>query len=392
MAAVLSNNMNDIKQVTFFMEECRRMGLNVLGPDVNESFYKFTVNEEGAIRFGMGAIKGVGEGAVETIIENRLKDGKYSSIFEMASRIDLRAANKRTLENLAYAGGFDSFGGHRAQYFSPDGSGKSAIEIASKYGNLLQEQENSSQTSLFDMAGAEEAQTMTEPQLPTTEEWGSIHTLNREKEVVGIYISGHPLDDFKFEMENFCTKGAGAKAINNMDQHVGKELSIAGIVTSAEHRVAKNGNPFGIFEFEDYEDGFKQFLFKEDYLKFKHYLVPGNFLYIKGKIDRKRWGDMAPEFKMQSIELLSEIRQKLSKSITLTVPIQKVTKSFVDELLEKIILETNEEIPNTCQLKICVSDGVKTKVNFFSRSVKLNLTKELIQQFESLDDVTFKVN
>lgn len=388
MAAVLSNNMSDIKTITFFMEECKRMGMNVLGPDVNESFYKFTVNDEGAIRFGMGAIKGVGEGAVETIISNRLSEGKYSSLFEMTTRIDLRAANKRTLENLAYAGAFDSFGGHRAQYFNQDNSGKTTLEIAIKYGNSLQEQENSSQTNLFGMDGSS-VSTIVEPQLPKTEEWGAIHQLNYEKEVVGIYISGHPLDDFKFEIDNFCV--GNATYVNEMENHIGKELSLAGIITSAEHRVAKNGNPFGIFEFEDYIGGFKQFLFKEDYLKNKHYLVPGNFLFLKGKIDRKRWGDMAPEFRINSIELLTEVKQKLSKSLTITLPLEKISKQYVDYLLTKITNE-EEEKKGTCRLKVCVSDGIKTKVNLFSRSIKLNLNKELIGELESMEGVTYKVN
>lgn len=386
MAAVLSNNMNDIKSVTFFMEECKRMGLKVLGPDVNESFYKFTVNEEGAIRFGMGAIKGVGEGAVDTIVENR-KEAKYKSIFDMASRIDLRAANKRTLEGLVYAGGFDSFGAHRAQYLEEDGTGRTALETAIKYGNALQEGSNSSQQSLF--GGEDSDIEIPEPVLPKAEDWGTIQTLNKEKEVVGIYISGHPLDDFKFEMNNFCV--GNVSVLNNMENFVGRDLSLAGIITSAEHRVAKNGNPFGIFEFEDYEDAFKQFMFKEEYLKYKHFLVPGNFLFIKGKIEKKRWGDMAAEFKIQSIELLTEVKEKLSKSLTITLPIKAINKNFVDNLLSTLVPEV-EEKKGSCKLKVVVSDGVKTKVNLFSRNISLNLTNQLIKDIEAMDDVEYKVN
>jgi DNA polymerase-3 subunit alpha len=386
MAAVLSNNMNDIKSVTFFMEECKRMGMKVLGPDVNESFYKFTVNAEGAIRFGMGAIKGVGESAVDTIVENR-KDARYKSIFDMASKIDLRAANKRTLEGLVYAGGFDSFKGHRAQYLEEDSSGRIAIETAIKYGNALQDGENSSQQSLF--GGYDNDIEIPEPTLPQAEDWGTIHTLNKEKEVVGIYISGHPLDDFKFEINNFCVGNVGV--LNNMEKFIGRDLSLAGIITSAEHRVAKNGNPFGIFEFEDYEDTYKQFMFKEEYLKYKHFLVPGNFLFVKGKIDKKRWGDMAPEFKIQSMELLTEVKEKLSKALTITLPVKSINKSFVDYLLSTLVPEV-EEKKGICKLKVVVSDGVKTKINLFSRSISLNLTKELIDDIEAMDDVEYKVN
>ncbi|MGA9636866.1 DNA polymerase III subunit alpha, partial [Flavobacterium sp.] len=201
MAAVLSNNMNDIKQVSFFMEECKRMGLQVLGPDVNESYYKFTVNENYAVRFGMGAVKGVGSGAVATIVENR-KDGNYKSIFDLAKRIDLRAANKKAFENLALAGGFDCFSDtHRAQYFHTEGDNITFYEKAIRYGAKFQENENSSQVSLFGEASDVQ---IAEPVVPPCEDWSTMEKLAKEKEVVGIYISGHPLDDYKFEMKYFC--------------------------------------------------------------------------------------------------------------------------------------------------------------------------------------------
>ncbi|NNL61920.1 MAG: DNA polymerase III subunit alpha, partial [Flavobacteriaceae bacterium] len=201
MAAVLSNNMNDIKQVTFFMEECKRMKLNVLGPDVNESYYKFSVNKDNAIRFGMGAVKGVGAGAVKTIVATRKENGAYRSIFDMAKRIDLRAANKKAFENLANAGGFDCFADtHRAQYFQDDGDGITFLEKVIRYANKFQENENSAQVSLF--GDASEVQ-IAEPEVPPCEEWGTMEKLAREKEVVGIYISGHPLDDFRIEMDTF---------------------------------------------------------------------------------------------------------------------------------------------------------------------------------------------
>ncbi|WP_420845172.1 hypothetical protein [Maribacter litopenaei] len=190
MAAVLSNNMNDIKQVTFFMEECKRMGLDVLGPDVNESYYKFAVNKDGAVRFGMGAIKGVGKGAVDAIVEERKENGPYNSVFDMAKRIDLRAANKKAFENLALAGGFDSLGSsHRAQYFHNDGDGITFLEKVIKYGSKFQENQNSAQVSLF---GDASEVSIPEPIVPPCEEWGTMEKLRREKDVVGIYISRSP--------------------------------------------------------------------------------------------------------------------------------------------------------------------------------------------------------
>jgi len=388
MASVLSNNMNDIKSVTFFMEECKRMGIEVLGPDVNESYFKFAVNGQGAIRFGMGAIKGVGEGAVESIINTRKEHGKFTSIFDMTSKIDLRAANKRTLESLAIAGGFDSFEGvHRAQYITPDENGRTVIETAIKYGNAISQGKNSNQGSLFDTEDGEVD--IPEPTIPSCEEWGSIEALNREKELVGIFISGHPLDDYKFELDNFC--GSKVETLNQMAANVGKEISLGCIINNVEHRVARNGNPFGTFEMEDYDGSFKQFLFKDDYLKFKHYLVNGNFVHIRGRIDKKRWGDMEPMFVINSIELLSEIRDKLSKSITLTIPMRTLSTEFIDNLTE--LLETDEsEEKGNCKLKVIVTDEEKTTVNLFSRKIKLKITNELLANFGEMDGVSYKLN
>ncbi|HUH46808.1 MAG TPA: DNA polymerase III subunit alpha, partial [Arenibacter sp.] len=277
MAAVLSNNMNDIKQVTFFMEECKRMGLEVLGPDVNESYYKFAVNAEGAVRFGMGAVKGVGRSAVETIVENRKEGGPYRSVFDLAKRIDLRAANKKAFENLALAGGFDSFGNtHRAQYFHDGGDGITFLEKVVRYGNKYQESKNSSQVSLF--GDASEVQ-IPEPIVPPCEEWGTMGKLRREKEVVGIYISGHPLDDFRTELKAFCN--AGISAVSNMGDYLNKELAFAGVIADVQHRTSKNGKGWASFTVEDYTDSFEFRIFGEEYLKFRHFLMINSFAYFK---------------------------------------------------------------------------------------------------------------
>jgi DNA polymerase-3 subunit alpha len=250
MAAVLSNNMNDIKSVTFFMEECKRMKLNVLGPDVNESYYKFSVNKDNAVRFGMGAIKGVGHGAVKTIVAKRKEDGNYKSIFDLTKRIDLRAANKKAFENLALAGGFDCFKGtHRAQYFHDEGDGVTFLEKAIRYGSKHQENENSAQVSLF--GDASEVQ-IAEPVIPACETWGDLEKLEREKEVVGIYISGHPLDDFKTEMNTFCN--ANLAMLNDLEQCINREFTFGGQVEEVQHRISKQGKGWASFRIKDYTD------------------------------------------------------------------------------------------------------------------------------------------
>jgi len=280
MAAVLSNNMNDIKQVTFFMEECKRMGLQVLGPDVNESFYKFAVNQAGAVRFGMGAIKGVGRGAVETIVAQRKENGPYRSVFDLAKRIDLRAANKKAFENLALAGGFDSFGGvHRAQYFHPLGDAGTFLEKVIRYGARYQENENSAQVSLF---GESSDIQIPEPEVPPCPEWGTMEKLKQEKEVVGIYISGHPLDDYKTEINTYTN--ANVSFFNDLPTYVNRELAFAGVVSEVQHRISKNGKGWAAFTVEDYADSYEFRIFGEDYLKYRHFLIVNSFIFCKALV------------------------------------------------------------------------------------------------------------
>ncbi|MFN5773051.1 DNA polymerase III subunit alpha, partial [Flavobacterium sp.] len=307
MAAVLSNNMNDIKQVSFFMEECKRMGLKVLGPDVNESFYKFTVNEDYAVRFGMGAIKGVGQGAVDTIVAQR-KDGKYRSIFDLAKRIDLRAANKKAFENLALAGGFDGFETtHRAQYFHHDGDGITFLEKAIRYGAKFQENENSAQVSLF--GEASEIQ-IAEPQIPPCEEWTTMAKLAREKEVVGIYISGHPLDDYRFEMKYFCN--VRLEHLKQLEPLVNKTLTFGGIVTNVQFKTGKNGKDWAMFTLEGYDENHEFRIFDEEYLKFRHFLVNNQFVFFKvlvreGWVNRETGKKSDPRITFQDAKLLADV-------------------------------------------------------------------------------------
>jgi DNA polymerase III subunit alpha len=253
MASVLSNNMNDITKVTFFMEECRRMGIEVMGPDVNESQYKFVVNKEGAVRFGMGAIKGVGSAPIMSIVSEREQNGPYRSIFDFASRVDLKVCNKKAFEGIALAGGFDSFNGiHRAQYFATSNTGRLFLEDVMKFGLSVQQSDESAQVSMF---GDAEIEAMPEPIPPNVEEWSSLVKLSKEKEVVGIFITGHPLDDFRFELKSFCN--AQVSYLENVLEHANKELKFAGIVTAVEHRFSKKGNPFGTIEIEDYSGGYQ---------------------------------------------------------------------------------------------------------------------------------------
>lgn len=388
MAAVLSNNMNDIKQVTFFMEECKRMELDVLGPDVNESYYKFAVNKDGAVRFGMGAIKGVGRSAVETIVEHRKKDGNYKSVFDLAKRIDLRAANKKAFENLAVAGGFDSFGTtHRGQYFHDEGDGVTFLEKVIRSAAKYQENKNSSQMDMF--GGISEAQ-IPEPEVPPCEEWGTMEKLRREKEVVGIYISGHPLDDFKTEISAFCN--ASVSNANNLEDFVNRELSFAGVITDVQHRTSKNGKGWALFTMEDYTDSFEFRIFGEEYLKFRHFLMINSFVHVKvfvreGWVNRETGKKGDPRLQYNSFMLLQEVMENYAKKLTIKLNIEELQEKRIQDLKSALVsYKGNHPLHFTIYE---MEDEIK--VNFSSRKQKIQITSELLSVLEE-QEVHYKLN
>ena len=387
MAAVLSNNMNDIKQVTFFMEECRRMELNVLGPDVNESFHKFTVNDNQAIRFGMGAIKGVGRGAVETIIENR-KNSNYKSIFDLTKRIDLRAANKKTLENLALAGALDSFGeSHRAQYFLTDGDGLIFLEKAIKFGSKFQENLNSSQINLF---GDDSKVQIGEVNLPDCDRWTNLEKLKKEKEVVGIYISAHPLDDFQREMKYFSS--ASLLDLVDLDKLVNKELSFGGIINEVTHLQARNGKGWGKFLLEDFKDQYEFKIFGEEYLKFKHFLVVNQFIRIKilvreGWINRETGRKSDPRIQFNNFEQLQDTINLNTKKLTLQLKIQELNDQEIIELSSLL-----KKFKGNKSLNFDLFEPKEDiKLNLSSIKQKIEINNDLLDKLEERE-IHYKIN
>lgn len=388
MAAVLSNNMNDIKQVTFFMEEAKRMKLKVLGPDVNESYYKFSVNKDNAIRFGMGAIKGVGHGAVKTIVENRKKDGPYRSIFDLAKRIDIRAANKKAFENLANAGSFDGFSNtHRAQYFYDEGNDVTFLEKTLKYAHKFQENQNSAQGSLF---GESSVVQFAEPDLPVCEAWGTMEKLAREKEVVGIYISGHPLDDFKIEMQNFCN--ATVAIFDNLTTLINKEITFGGVVTDVQHRVSRQGKGWASFTIEDYTSSFEFRIFGEEYLKFKHFLVLNNFVYVRalvreGWVNRETGKNGEPRLQFNSFQLLYDVMDAYAKKLSIQLNIKTLSSDKIKDIQD--LLRSHKGKHN---LNFVVYDDEETiKVELKSRKQKIKISQELLHELE-LKSVFYKLN
>ena len=382
MAAVLSNNMNDIKTVTFFMEECNRMGLNVLGPDVNESWYKFAVNEKGEIRFGLGALKGVGHGPVKNIVNQRKENGKFHSIFDFVKKVSLKDCNKRVLESLAMGGAFDSFSGfHRAQYFHIDEKQTSLIEKALKFGQAFQAKSNSNQVNLFDALG--ESVELAEPKMPHVEEWSTFELLSKEKEVVGIYLSGHPLEDYKLELKYFCD--INLKILNeNLQQLPEREYAFIGLASSAANLESRRGTKYGVIDLQDMEGQMEFRLFGEQYLKFMHFLVPGNFLYIKGKVQQRpkyyKSDEFQKEFRIQQIELLDDVRNKLTNTIYLRwdyellkeEQVQNITKLFKKHKGKKhIVFELLDR-------------STKSFVTLNSRNHLTNISNELLEDINEI--------
>ncbi len=377
MASVLSNNMNNIADVSMFMEECKRMGLDVLGPDVNESSYDFTVNKAGQIRFGLGAIKGLGAAPVESIINERSENGNYTSIFDFVRRANLRLCNKRAMENLAYGGGFDSFKEiSRSQFFKEDTSGKNFIETLSRYGNAFQENENSSQHSLF---GEGSAVSMPEPIIPKGDDWPSLYKLNKEKEVIGIFISGHPLDDYRLEIDSFCN--GKVSMLGKPEEHLGKEVLVAGIITECSERMSKNNTTYGILTIEDYEESFGLFLFGDNYQSFKPYFFPNTFVAIKGKFEmhpkfRK------PEFKIYSITRLQDLKDKMAHDLQIRIPNKQLDQLIISDLNSLFV-----QYPGNCNLTFQVYDAFDENlaINMTSRNIRINPTKEVVSKLKEMD-------
>ncbi|GGG96000.1 DNA-directed DNA polymerase [Polaribacter pacificus] len=388
MASVLSNNMNDIKQVSFFMEEAKRMGLTVLGPDVNESYSKFSVNKEGAIRFGMAAIKGVGSSAVKAIIDERKENGPFSSIFDVAKRVDLRVANKKAFDGLILAGGFDSFTEtHRAQYYEIDEKGLTFIEKALRYGNKYQESQNSSQVSLFGEASDIQ---LPEPEIPDCETWGTMELLGKEKEVVGIYISAHPLDDFKNELR-FCNANLSYFK-GDLKKYIGMNLSFAGIISDVQHRVSKVGKGWGLFTVEDYNESYEFRIFGEDYLKFRHFLVPNSFLFLRITINQgwtnKETGVVGePRMQFTDIKLLHDTMDNLCKKITLQLPLQQVNPEQIKKLQHLFVGNNGKQ-----SVHFTIYDKKEQiELNLPSRNTKIKITNELLSSLDK-EQVTYKLN
>ena len=402
MAANLTVAKDDIKDVTKFMDECRAMKISVLAPDVNESGLNFTVNSKGDIRFGLGGVKGVGEGAVEAIISEREKNGKYTDIFDFVKRVNLQACNKKTIESLALAGAFDCFtNSYREQLLGMNAKGENMLDVLIRFGNKYQQDQTANSMSLFGDLGSGMGIDIQLPELPQVSRWSAIERLNKEKNLIGIFLSAHPLDDWEFEVRDVCTittaeltqfdawrtpdaRNAAASTSNEdsaeeeaeenkkidptqwITSHENRPLFFGGIVVDAEEKISQKGNPYGRYVVEDYSGSYQFTLFGEAYKQFASMLKPSVYVFLTGMIQQRgsnqKWFRPKPvaeaeyELSVQQVDLMNDANKHV-KCFTLHIPNSNIQPSLVDELEEFC-----KKYPGDIPLHLCVYDDIKQNV------------------------------
>jgi DNA polymerase-3 subunit alpha len=388
MAAVL-NHAGAIDKITFFMEECKSMGLTVLGPDINESQKGFAVNKKGEIRFGFSGMKGVGEAAIENIIDEREKHGTFSSIFDMIKRVNQRTVNKKSLESLAYAGAFDCFNNfHRAQFFfTAPGENITSLEKIIKFGNQYQAQVHNNTNTLFGDLKMEE---VTPPAIPDCERWPLVQLLDNEREVIGMYLSGHPLDNFKFQIKHYKFDSIADfnefKAAVNVYPNPSRSFRIAGLVTDGQHRLSKRGNKFGVLHLEDYSEKMELMLFGEDYAKYSHYLEAGMVLCVTGSFVQ-RYQTSPYEFKISSISLLETVMRSQTKKLHIEMNPQDVSEEFVEFIGNNV-----QKFPGKSTLKFNISDNLsRLKFSMYTMEKGFEMNDEMANYLQQKPELDIKV-
>lgn len=387
MAAVLSRNLSNITEITKFMDECKRMGIKVMGPDINESYHKFTVNSEGNIRFGLAAVKNVGSAAVESVIEER-KNGPYTDIFDLVERVNLTAVNKKNIESLAMAGAFDAMEIKRSQFTAVNVKNEAFLDTLVRYGSKAQTDKSLNTNSLF---GGSNTIELTKPEIPEAPEWSKMEQLSREKELIGIYLSAHPLDDYRFEIDNLVNSTLADLA--DLTPLYAKELTLAGLVSVARDSVSKNGKPWGSFILEDYTGTYEFRLFGKDYEAFMKYLQVGHFLLIRANVqerfsyNREGSGPKELEVKIKTINLLGNAKEDIVKSVTIAMPLSDITPDFVRGIKE---ITANNAGKVEFRIKVIDYDE-NVALDLFSRKFRINVNNEFIG-FIKNNDLKYSVN
>ena len=384
MAATMSRNISNITEITKLMDECKSMGVKVLGPDVNESNLKFSVNYHGDIRFGLGAIKGVGESAVQSILEERRKNGEFKNIFDFVQRVNLSACNRKNIENLALAGGFDSFPGiKREDFFVKNAKDESFSDILVRYGNKYQLDKAAAANSLF---GGEHEVEVATPEIVPAPSWSDLERLNKERDLVGIYLSAHPLDEFAVILENVCNvRMAELTDLTPLQNH---DLVLGGIVTGVREGYTKTGKPYGIAKVEDYSGTAEFAFFGNEWVEKKNFFMEGMFLFMKGKCQPKQWKQEEWEVKINSIELLPEVKEKVVEKLTVTAPLSAIDDQLIMEFSSLV-----KDSPGNAELHFLVRDeDGQMYVNLMSRTMKISVQKELVNYLKNQPLLDYKIN
>lgn len=378
MASVLSEKLSSLDEITFLIDECKRMKIPVSGPDINESEYNFTPNSAGRIRFGLGAIKGLGEAAVNQILEERNANGKFKSLFELCNRVAARTLSKKSIEALVLAGALDSFEKERAQYFvSAPGETQTIIDKA------LKRATSSKSANTNNLFGTSISESDDEPKFPYADPWRKVEMLKKEKEITGIYLSGHPLDEFKFDMASFCNC-----QVSNIETQLNREISIAGIITETIDKPSKKGNLYRRFTIEDYSGSYTGFLFGEQFLKYKHITEVGTTVYLKGKYQRQKYDESKTEFKIYDVKLLSEIREALARKVLLMIGLYDVSDKTIEKI-DTLIKKYSGKMP----MQIFVRDTLNNyEVSFNSSKLSVNINNEFIAEALTIPGLEIKLN
>ncbi len=382
MASVLSHNKSDITKINFFLQETKRMGIDVLGPDINESQLNFSVNKKGQIRFGLSALKGVGEGPVEAILIEKKLNGPFNSIYEVVQRLNLRAVNKKSMDSMAMGGAFDCFTDiHRAQYFTPSGGFETFIEHLLKYGQGFQDQKTNVQVSLF---GDMDLVSAPMPVVPISEEWPLLIALEKEKEVTGIFLSGHPLDEYQLEIKHFMTH-----TINAADGLVDRPMKLAGMINDVVHGVNQKGNGYCRFKLTDYDGSMEFGLYKEAYANFKNLIERGRAVMIDC-INAKGFSDDRTFMRVNNIELLESVSAKMIKSITIRLPIQEISQETIDWFQQLA-----QKHPGNHGVKFLIVDeddpNIRSSVDLTSKTTRIMMDNRIAKELE-LRNLAFKLN
>ena len=384
MAAIMTRRRFDIKEITKLMDECKAMNIATLGPDVNESYLEFGVNKKGEIRFGLAAIKGMGDAAAEAIIKEREKRGIYKDIFDFAQRVDYGYVNRKAFESLAMSGGFDSLGLRREQYFGVNAKGDMFLDTLVKYGQMYQTGQAEAQHSLF---GDENAADIATPPIPDGEQWNTLERLNRERDLVGIYLSAHPLDEFSIVLNSMCNTHC-SELDNKAELAKKADITIGGIITGVKSKFTKNGKPCGFVTMEDFDGNGELALFGEEWGKWKGMLTEGCTVYIMAKCVQKYRDSDYFDFRISDIQYLQTVRANHIEKFTITMNETAVDEALVNDIVS-IIGRCPGQTPLYLQL---VNRERNSSLLLRAAAQRITPTRELIGYIESSPNMSYHVN